>query len=499
MYKVVDRLTVETIALKVLHPWAAENPKTMSDFRREVVIARRLQHPNVVRIFDIGEHDRQLYLSMEFIEGRTLAAWMAEKKRLSEAEFLGIFAQFCNALEHVHAARIIHRDIKPQNVMLTPDGTLKLMDFGLAREKGGRQTVGVMFGTPAYMSPEHIMGVPLSIASDLYSSGCMFYELLSGQKPFQGASLAERCVMRPPHLEMDAPGTSARLAAAIERCIEPNPASRFSSVAELRAAIAGTSSPNAEPRHTLSTMLAESPGTPDAIAPLLISVVQKIFEMHREGHTNLCLTPDQIRMMGHGTVEIEALPVQGPHETIQNPTLKYAAREYFIEGAMTSPDARLAADLYAAGYIFYELALGRGKLRDEFPVLADNDGDPRWLQWHSDYSRSVKSVAQALPGFPKNLSDVIAQLVDKRIDVRVKNLPAVIDALQKADLKRGRTRLMRAAEMPQASRSAPHPRPPVASKQGVDWRIVLLGVGVAALFAAAIGVGLWFFVPKLLH
>lgn len=505
VYKVVDRLTVETIALKVLHSWAAENPKTMSDFRREVVMARRLSHRNVVRIFDIGEHDHQLFLSMEFVEGRTLAACMTEKKRLSEAGFMGIFRQFLDALAHVHSAGIIHRDVKPQNVMLTPDGTLKLMDFGLARDKSGRQTVGVMFGTPAYMSPEHIMGQPLSIASDIYSTGCMFYELLTGQRAFQAASLAERCTMRPPRLAADVPGISPHLAAAIERSIEPDPASRFSSVADLRAAVEGPRrQPAAETRHTLSRLLAESPGDIDALTPLLISVTKRVIEQHRNGHTNLRLTPDQVRLMGHAAVEIETLPPLGPQETIQNPTLKYAAREYFIEGALATPESRVAADIYAAGYIFYELFLGRALLRDQFPGLAGNDGDPRWLHWHSDLSRAAKPLAELLPGFPKALSDVVAQLLDKRPEPRTKNLDAMLEALQKADAKRGRTRLIRPADASaQKGRPAGSSIPPATAlspaKHRSGWRTALLGVGAAALFTLMLGLALWFLVPELIR
>ena len=215
VYKVWDRLPKEMIALKIIDAAAAENPKMLDYFKRELSVARKLAHRNVVRIHDLGEHRGQLYISMEYIEGRTLAALLTQRKRLNATQFLVIFDQLCDGLAYVHSRGVIHRDIKPQNIMADKDGTLKLMDFGLARSVSSRPTMGIAVGTPAYMSPEQIMGQPLTNASDLYSCGAMFFEMLTGTRPLAAMSWADRCTAKPPAFPPDVPGIPAEVIYAI--------------------------------------------------------------------------------------------------------------------------------------------------------------------------------------------------------------------------------------------------------------------------------------------
>ncbi|MGH9722559.1 MAG: serine/threonine-protein kinase, partial [Bryobacteraceae bacterium] len=197
VYKVRDELAGETIALKVIKPVAAQDPRLLANFKRELALARKISHPNVIRIYDIGEHEGLLYIVMELVDGRTLAGVAAHIGRLTLEEFLPIARQVCQALECVHAANIVHRDVKPANLVLRPDGAVKLMDFGIARYMSDEMTAGPMFGTPAYMSPEQLMRRALTPASDVYALGAMCYELLSGRKPFEDQSLAQRCTAQP--------------------------------------------------------------------------------------------------------------------------------------------------------------------------------------------------------------------------------------------------------------------------------------------------------------
>ena len=187
VYKALDKELGETVAIKTLRQEFMESDPTALDrFRSEIRLARRISHRNVVRTHDIGEAEGLYYITMEFVEGSSLKDLIVSRGRLPAAAVVSIGKQLCRALEVAHEAGVIHRDIKPQNMVVESDGTLKVMDFGIARlqaRSDGHTQAGMVVGTPEYMSPEQLRGDELDGRSDLYSAGAVLYESLTGRVP----------------------------------------------------------------------------------------------------------------------------------------------------------------------------------------------------------------------------------------------------------------------------------------------------------------------------
>jgi serine/threonine-protein kinase len=180
--------TGQVVALKVMAPGlGTTSDKANKRFEREANILRQLRHPNIVRLFAIGKHHGTAYYAMEYIQGESLDHVMARRDRMSWEEVVDLGQQLCSALQHAHEKGIVHRDLKPSNLMILPDGTLKLTDFGIAKDLDVTALTGAncTIGTAAYMSPEQCRGdKDISYKSDLYSLGVVFYELITGRKPF---------------------------------------------------------------------------------------------------------------------------------------------------------------------------------------------------------------------------------------------------------------------------------------------------------------------------
>jgi serine/threonine-protein kinase len=203
------------VALKFMSPSLGSNDKAMARFAREAEILKQLRHPNIVRLFGHGKHAKMPYYAMEFIEGESIDKVLARRGRLPWEEVVQLGRQLATALQHAHEKGIIHRDLKPSNLMLLKDGTLKLTDFGIARDLDVTRltSANCTVGTAAYMSPEQCKGeANLSHKSDLYSLGVVFYELLTGQKPFEADNVMELFLKhvkekpeRPSRLVLDIP------------------------------------------------------------------------------------------------------------------------------------------------------------------------------------------------------------------------------------------------------------------------------------------------------
>ncbi len=185
VYKAKDRAVDRLVALKVIRSELAYRPEILQRFKQELVLARQITHKNVIRIFDMGEADGVKFISMDFVEGKDLKSVVREKGKLLAEEAKKIIIQVCRALNAAHAEGVIHRDLKPQNIMVDSQGRVTVMDFGIARsmEMPGMTQTGMVVGTPEYMSPEQGKGEHLDGRSDLYSMGVIFYELLTGQTP----------------------------------------------------------------------------------------------------------------------------------------------------------------------------------------------------------------------------------------------------------------------------------------------------------------------------
>src|SRR5277367_5919252 len=190
VYKAKDLELERIVALKVIRPELAVHPDILQRFKQELILARQITHRNVIRIFDLSEANGIKFITMEFIEGQDLKSLVNEKGRLSFDESVRVTEQICLALEAAHSEGVVHRDLKPQNIMLDKHGRVAVMDFGIARssEAGGMTQTGALMGTPDYMSPEQVMGEHVDVRSDLFTLGIILYELLTGSMPYKAES-----------------------------------------------------------------------------------------------------------------------------------------------------------------------------------------------------------------------------------------------------------------------------------------------------------------------
>jgi serine/threonine-protein kinase len=238
----VDTVLDRTVAIKVLLPQFARDANFVDRFRREAQAAARLNHPNLVGIYDSGADGETQFIVMEFIEGRTLEDFMSSGGRFDVGHAVEVAEKICEALAYAHVAGVIHRDIKPANVMVTRQGEVKVMDFGIARIVAGPQTApqtSAVLGTAAYISPEQAQGQPVDGRSDIYSLGAVLYEMLAGRPPFTGDSpvaVAYKQVNESPVLPSIAnPEVTPLLDAVLMRALAKNPANRYQTADEFRA------------------------------------------------------------------------------------------------------------------------------------------------------------------------------------------------------------------------------------------------------------------------
>ena len=256
------------VALKLLAPGLAADPIFVERFRREATAIASLNHANVVVIYDHGVADGQPYIAMEYVAGRTLKELITCSAPLAPATATAHASQALEGLAAAHTVGIVHRDIKPQNLIVRDDGTLKIADFGVARS--GDATVltqhGSVIGTADYISPEQARGEIATPASDLYSLGVVLFEMLAGRLPFTGelpVAIANQHVLAPaPSLRQINPAVPDALARVVGRALSKEPARRYRSAAEMRAALdaPATDSPTA----TRVAPTARMPVTPDA-------------------------------------------------------------------------------------------------------------------------------------------------------------------------------------------------------------------------------------------
>jgi eukaryotic-like serine/threonine-protein kinase len=189
VYLATDVRLGRRVAVKVMQPALAEDPEFVARFNREARAAARLSHPDVVAVYDQGSDDGLVFLVMEYVPGATLREVLRQQGRLSPGETVAVMDHVLAALGAAHAAGLVHRDVKPENVLVTPDGRVKVTDFGLARAVAGSSVTGdsaMMFGTPAYVAPEQVSGGLADVRSDVYSAGIVLFELLTGTVPFGG-------------------------------------------------------------------------------------------------------------------------------------------------------------------------------------------------------------------------------------------------------------------------------------------------------------------------
>jgi len=239
VYLAYDPVLDREVAIKILPAELARDPVLRERFHEEARALGGVEHPNLIRIFSVGQEGPISYYSMELITGMSLKEVLAAAGRLTVGEALAVMGQVLRALEAVHRAGIVHRDLKPGNIMLDASGRVVLMDFGLARraERQDLTVAGAVLGTPEYMSPEQARGEKADERSDLYSVGVMLYEALAGHPPFGGkdtiAILRQHVQAPVPSLRGAAPGTPTELERIIVRLLAKKPSERYPHVAEL--------------------------------------------------------------------------------------------------------------------------------------------------------------------------------------------------------------------------------------------------------------------------
>jgi eukaryotic-like serine/threonine-protein kinase len=255
VYKAHDLEVDRLVAIKVIRPELACDPQILQRFKQELVLARQVTHRNVVRIFDIGAAENLKFISMEFIEGRELAALLEDAGKLPPKQAVEIMLQVCRGLEVAHSEGVIHRDLKPQNIMIDSQGRAAVMDFGIAHSLGatvsappseavtapnaaaGLTMVGSLLGTPRYMSPEQARCEAVDARSDVFTVGLILYELLTGITPFRGKTGKETLRKRieetaKPPIELD-PRIPKVLNQIVLKCLEREPSKRYASAGEL--------------------------------------------------------------------------------------------------------------------------------------------------------------------------------------------------------------------------------------------------------------------------
>ena len=249
VFRARDRQLERRVAIKILHQHYATDPEYLERFRREARAVARLSHPNIVTVIDRGDDDGRQYIVFEHVEGENLKELVLRTGRLPVRRALELALAVADGLSFAHDHGLVHRDVKPQNVLLSREGEVKVTDFGIARslhmDQGVTQT-GTVLGTGEYLAPEQASGKPVSAATDVYSLGVVLWELLAGDVPFVGenfVAVALRHVNEPaPSLQERRPDVSPRLAAAVDRALAKDPARRFSSMKafakELRACLA---------------------------------------------------------------------------------------------------------------------------------------------------------------------------------------------------------------------------------------------------------------------
>jgi serine/threonine protein kinase len=243
VYHAVDETLNRDVAIKILNPGLADT-EILKRFRAEATILARLNHPQIATIYELYRADSDLLMVMECVPGETLEKIAQRAGPMPAERAASVVDQILSALEHAHRAGIVHRDMKPANVMVTPEGGVKIMDFGIARMRGAEQMTveGRMMGTPAYMPPEQVLGQEVDGRADLYSVGVVFYRLLTGALPFAADSpiavLQRQILETPVPLEAHRSDLPAWCEQIVQRALAKAPADRFQTAEEFREAIA---------------------------------------------------------------------------------------------------------------------------------------------------------------------------------------------------------------------------------------------------------------------
>ncbi len=241
VYKVLDKETKERIALKLIKPEIASDRNTIERFKNELTTARKIRHKNVCGMYYLGEEKGSPYITMEYVSGEDLKSSMRRFGNLPIGKAISITKQICEGLEEAHSLGVVHRDLKPNNIMIDQNGNARIMDFGIARTVKGKGITGsgVMIGTPQYMSPEQVEGKDVDLRSDIYSLGIILYEMLTDRVPFEGETPLTIGVKQKTESPRDPKDFNERISEDLNwlvlKCLEKDRENRFQSAEELKS------------------------------------------------------------------------------------------------------------------------------------------------------------------------------------------------------------------------------------------------------------------------
>jgi serine/threonine-protein kinase len=288
IYAAHDPVIDRKVAIKLIRTdllGGEEQADFVARFQREARAAGRCTHPNIVAIYDFAVHDGSPFLAMEYVEASNLGQVLAQSGRFAPPEAVAIGCQILDALGCAHGLGIVHRDVKPANVLLLANGTAKMTDFGIARFDSADMTqAGSVIGTPSYMSPEQCRGQPVDARSDLFSTGVVLYEMLSGERPFPGrnfAEIAHRLLNAPPRdIRETCDTVSPALAAIIERALAKQPVDRYASATDMAAALRQLATGPSPERDDRTVLARRMPAPPPDFAEATLTTIERKLAQH---------------------------------------------------------------------------------------------------------------------------------------------------------------------------------------------------------------------------
>src|SRR5262245_2249998 len=279
VYRARDEQLDRDVAVKVLPSSSFDDPTARARLVREAKSAAALNHPNICTVFEVGEADGRAYIAMELIEGQTLSAMLADGALPSD-RVVHLGRQLADALTHAHDRGVVHRDLKSNNVIVTPEGRVKVLDFGLAKRAADMDLTaaitemhasltqaGTAVGTLPYMSPEQLRGGPVQISSDIWALGVVFYEMAAGTRPFSGQTPFElsAAILNDDPAPLP-PGIPVPLRSTIERCLTKDPAGRFASAASVHADLGSEQTASAATAVRTTSVPPKSDASPPLVA-----------------------------------------------------------------------------------------------------------------------------------------------------------------------------------------------------------------------------------------
>jgi sulfatase modifying factor 1 len=365
-------------------------------------------------------------------------------------------------------------------------GNWKVMVFGIARDMAASPSTATRIGTPIYQSPESLKGAPLTPASDIYSAGVVFYELLTGKKPFRKGTLRERMLKPVPRVSKVMRGIPRYLDEMVYRCLQIRPEDRFQSVQELIASISERHSRIAA-TGMLSDLIQDDPPSVVDVLPIFLRTVQRLVVIHADSSLRPVMTPDTIRWSPN-EIQIRTVSTAQEQQT-RAVDCKYLSFEHLNESAV-STNIGPASDIYVLGFIFYEILLGQRLFRFSFGDVYQGDSDFQWLNWHSDPEKRAAPLGEVLAGCPSMLSEIIESMMQKSAERRPdiatveKTFGKLLDELTRN--RGGATRIAR--------RRARERRKKVFASAKRFVRSALIAIVTVAMgggFLAAIGWLLW--------